>query len=110
MHSCGGIFNGDHPCGQGSFIPLEVVVTFAVDAFMVVLDPGRDIIKGMQGLQDPDVGSWMLLHDGPFVGVQLSGLVQYRLWDAELAHIMHQRRVFQADGVDLAAQVGGECR
>ena len=108
VQSCGGIFNGDHPCGQGNLIPLEAVVTFAVDAFVVVLDPVRDIVKGMQGLQDPDAGTGMLFHDGPFVGVQLSGLVQYRLWDSQLAHIVHQRRVFQADRVDLAAQVGGK--
>ena len=75
---------------------------------MVVFDPVGDIVKGAQGLQDPDAGPRMLLHDGPFVGVQLSGLAQYRLRDTQLAHIVHQRRVFQADGVDLAAQVGGK--
>lgn len=91
--------------------PLEAVVTFAVDAFVVVLDPVRDIVKGMQGLQDTGTGLWMLLQDSPFVGVHLAGFVQYCFRNAQLAYIVHQRHVFQADGVDLAAQVGGKmCR
>lgn len=48
----------------------------------------------------------MLLHYGPFIFIQLSGLVQYCLRDSQFAHIVHKGRVFQADGVDLAAQVG----
>ena len=103
-----GIRDGDDPRGQGNLIPLEAIVAIAVDALVVVFDPVGDIVKGVQRLQDPDAGPRMLLHDGPFVGVQLSGLVQYRLWNAQLAHIVHQRRVFQADGVDLTAQVGGK--
>ena len=76
------------------------VVTVAIDSFMMVKNPAHDMSKSLERLQNLDADFRVTLHNNPFVRIQLSGLVQDRLRNAQFAHIMHQSRIFQANRID----------
>ena len=72
----------------------------------MVLDPGRDISKGMQRLQDFHTSPGMSPHHLPFILIQFCRLVQDGFRYTELANVMHQGGILKADRVNVLLQVG----
>ena len=92
-----GVAGQDDACRERDRLAGEAVgVAAAVPALVLVADGGRDVAEPRQRAQDALADDRVLAHELPLVVVELAGLVQHVVGDADLADVVQHR-----DGLDL---------